>query len=246
MSSASTAVLVAIPVTYFLCGLLMSLYIWLQARRRQIPLQHQHPPPVPLKDSYTPATSTSLQHSARACTAATTTKPSNSQQHAWPTAAKRSAAHSLLGIDQIADVLAAVYPARLRSCRQKELSSETLVGRQSPFQIKCKGMGRFSSDLESAWPQPLQPAWTKQDRLPEQQLWRNSSGGSSFYSRPSSWRSVSDTEGVEEDIVCWPGVGLGITVGWEPPSRRSSMLLPSSPTREKPSCVVDTVLANWI
>jgi hypothetical protein len=246
MSSASTAVLVALLVTCSLCGLLMSLCIWLQARRRQIPLQHQHPPPVPPKDSYTPATSTSLQHSARVCTAANTTKPSNSQQHAWPTAAKRSAAHSLLGMDQIADVLAAIYPARLGSCRQKELSSETLVGRQSPFQIKCKGMGRFSSDLESAWPQPLQPAWTKQDRLPEQQLWRNSSGGSSFYSWPSSWRSVSDTEGAEENVGRWPGAGLGITVGWEQTLARSSRLLPALPTREKPSYVIDTVQANWI
>jgi hypothetical protein len=73
MSAASIAALVAILVTFFLCGLLMSLHIWQQARRRQIPLQHQRPPPVPLKDSYTPATSISSQYSARAYTAAATT-----------------------------------------------------------------------------------------------------------------------------------------------------------------------------
>jgi hypothetical protein len=246
MSATSTAGLITMLVVFFLCGLLMFLYIWLQARSRQLPPQHQHPPPVPPKDPYTPAASISLQHSAKACTAATTTKPSNSRRHAWPTAAKRSAVHSLFGMDQRADGLAVVYPARLGSCGQTDLSSETLVGRQSPFQIKCKGIRRFSSDPESAWPQPLQPAWTKQDRLPEQQLWRNSSGGSSCYSRPSSWYSVAELQEREEDVECRLVAGLGLTAEWDQILTCSYKPLPALPTEEKQGCALGTVVENWI
>lgn len=260
MYTTAIAGLIALVVACFLCGLLMFLYTRLRACCRQLSTQQQHPPPVPLKDFYTPATLSSLQHSARACTAATTTNPRNSQQHAWPIVAKQNVPSSPLGMVQCAEVLAVVNPARLESSCPTDLSSETLVGHHSPLEIKCNGIGRFSLDLESAWPQPLQPARTKQKYFPEQ-LWRNSSGGSSFYSqpsswcssggsgfysRPSSWCSISDTERVEENIKHWPRASLGMIVDQEPTPARISRLLPALPTRKKHSSTTDIVQVAWI
>jgi hypothetical protein len=211
MSAGFLARLVVMPVALFLCGLLLSLYIRQWTRSKRPATGHQYSSPFPRKDPYTPATSVGSRRDAGACTAATITRPNYSQRHTQPTVANHSEAHNTCSINRGADVLATLRPARLGSCRRVDASLESPIDPRHPFQLKCVPAGKVSLHLESAWLQPLPPVWAELEGLLEQPLWRNSSGGSSCYSRPASWYGVIVTREPRE-----AGMKCGFRAGPRP------------------------------
>ncbi len=234
MSALSVAGLVLVAVAFFLCGMLISLYIWRQTRSRHLAIQYQHCPSLLEKRQLrTPATPTSLQHYTKACGATATTQLSSSQWYAQATVTDEYRTHNAFSTNQSADVLTAIRPARLQNYKQVDSVIESPIDRESPFQLKRASARRFSSDLERAWPQLLPPAQTEQEGLLERLLWRNSSGGSSCYSRPSSWYSVAGTEQSEEATNCGFRAGSGPTTRIDQALAHRQKALPPVPTTKE-------------
>lgn len=246
MSTAFIAGLVAVPVVFFLCVLLVFLGTWAQMQSTSSATRHRNPLPVPAKDYHSPATSTGSFKCAGVRSVATLSRPVHSQWHARPKVTDQRAACSTFKIYRGADALAAAHLPSVKSYSQVKAIVEPLIDRKSPFPLPCGSAQRVSLDLESAWPQPLQPAWTEREGLLEQQLWRSSSGGSSCYSRPGSWRSVSDTEELAENLDCGFGAGPGPMVRLNQTPARSYKALPAVPIQEEQSCFSDMVATNRI
>jgi hypothetical protein len=205
------------------------------------------PLPVPTKNYHSPATSISSFGCAGVHNVAAASRPVHSQWHARLEVADQSAVCCTFHIYRGAEVLADAHLSRDKSSSRVKAIRESLIDRQSPFLLKCGSAQRFSLDLESAWPQPLQPAWTESKGLLEQQLWRNSSGNSSCYSRPASWYGVAVTgELSEADLDCGFRAGPGPTIRAGQTTARRWKALPPVPTQEEQSCVVDIAATTLI
>ena len=245
MSTALLAGLIVIPVAFCLCILLVFLGVWAQMRGRNSATRK--PLPVPTKNYHSPATSVSSFKCAGVHNVAAPSRLVHSQWHARPEVADQSAACRTFTIYRGADVLADAHLPRVKGYSQVKAIMEPLVDRQGPFPLTCGSAQRFSLDLESAWPQPLQPAWTESKGLLEQQLWRNSSGNSSCYSRPDSWYDVAVTGGLREaDLNCGFGAGPGPTVRAGQTTARRWKALPPVPTQEEQRGVVDVAATNGV
>lgn len=136
----------------------------------------------------------------------------HAQWLAQPEQASWSAGRILDTVPQGTKVLAAVHTPLLRGWQQPVTMTESPIDRTSPFQLKQESTRTVSQDLEEgAWPKPLQTTLTAEEEpLLAQQLWRSFGAGSSLYSRPSSWGSVSTTdkrgaEGLERGLGAGPG-----------------------------------------
>lgn len=170
MSTASMAGLLVALVAFCLCGLLISLHLWQQARRRKPAAQHQYQSLVPESKAYTPGTSTGSHRTLGASGAAIVTRPSYSQQRIQTTAANQGTAHHPFLPNRGADVISAVRPARLGSSRRAGTGLDSLIDRSSPFQCKGSYARRCTSDPERAWPQWWHAAGAEQENIVEQRL----------------------------------------------------------------------------
>lgn len=183
-SALSVAGLVVIPVAFFLCALPMALYVWPRLQSKCLAIRNASPPPVPEKDSHAHLVSKVLPKRAMEQNVAACITPVHSQ---WLAPAKEAGSGGGDGnawnVSQDAD-----HPIA-----QSTAGLESPVDPRSPFRFEHKHTSRFGLDLERAWPLPLQPVKIAQKDAVEQRLWRGSDCGSSWYSRPSSWYSVSNT-----------------------------------------------------
>jgi hypothetical protein len=210
----STAVIVgivAVPVALFTCALLAFICIWARVHYTRLAAGYQSRPPVPEKDYARPSRVTRCRKGT------SDGRPPTAQQHmarvplVTTPCASYITLHSSSGAESASSTTLAT-PAQLeqeteREAKKRQKNEEGL--RELPLldpifslQVEGRQSRAFNVDLEGAWPEPLQRARIKQATSRELQRWRNSSGGSSFYSRPSSWRSVSDIDELEELITC--------------------------------------------
>lgn len=209
--------IVAIPVALFMCALLAFIYIWARVHRTRLAARYQTRPPVPEKDYAQPSRVIRWEKGT------SDYRPPAAQQHiarlplVTTQCASYTTPHSILGAEFASSTTLAT-PTELeqgteRETRKRQEDKGAVCELPSLGPIfSSQGEGRQPSaldrDLEGAWPKPLQLARLKQTTRREPQQWRNSSGGSSFYSRPSSWRSVSEIDELEAIITCKPGVDL--------------------------------------
>lgn len=184
MSTASMVRLISVLVAFCLCGVLVVLYLWQRTRSRHVVVQYHHGSSLPGEKLHAPAASVSSRCSVYS--AATPIRPSHIKRDYWTPATDQSTAPATFHVNRGVIGLAPVQPARLGSCRRAAITLESPIDRGSPFQLKRGSARRFTSNSERAWPQPFLLAETELDNLLKQQPWRNSSGGSSCYSRPSS------------------------------------------------------------
>lgn len=193
MPTKYTAALAVILVAFVLSGLLM-LFIWLQTRSKQL-ATHGEEDPYTFKDKlHTPRR---LHQSARLCSALPVT---NTSHRGWTAHAKTNedAAPDTLHIKRGSATLTTAQPVWLGSRRQLDAVLDSPIDYRSPSGSKRKSLRRFTSDPECAWPKPLLLTKTQQRDSLEQQPWRNSRGGSSCYSRPSSWYSAANRSELQE------------------------------------------------
>jgi hypothetical protein len=219
----STAVvvgIVAIPVALFTCALLAFICIWTRVHRTRLAAGYQTRPPVPEKDYAQPSRVTRWGKDTR------DGRPPTAQQHmarvplVTTQCASYTTLHTTLGADFASSTTLAT-PTELeqeteRGTRKRQEDEGAVCELPSlatifSSQEEGRQLSAIDVDLEGAWPKPLQLARLKQATRREPQLWRNSSGGSSFYSRPSSWRSVSDIDELEEIITCRLGAHLELS-----------------------------------
>jgi hypothetical protein len=196
MFAISTTGLAVTLLAFFLCGMLLMLCIWLQKRSIQLMTQHEQYPHMVRKNFYTHSTSGSSHQSDGLCSAATVTTPNHNDWTAQITTG-HNLTPSVLRVNQDEDVLATIRPARLANCRQENTNFGLFSDERS---VSISGYERargLDLDLERGWLQPLSPTWSEREGLLEQQLWRNSSGGSSCYSHPSSWYGSANAEEVQ-------------------------------------------------
>ena len=218
----------------------MILYLWQRTRSRHVVVRYHHGSFPPEEKLPAPATSASSRCSVYS--AATPIRPSHNKWDYRTTATDQSTAPATFHIDRGVATLATVQPARLESYGQAAIALESPIDRRSPFQLKRGSARRFVSNSERAWPQPLLLAETEQDNLLEQRPWRNSSGGSSCYSRPSSWYSVADTgEPPARELSCGFGAGPGPTIQADQPIDYRHKALPPLPKQESSRCMPSTV-----
>jgi hypothetical protein len=162
---------------------------------------------------HTPASSTSSFNCSRAKAVAASTTLVHSQWHAQKRPADRTASYGMQSIYQSIEELATTQSPRPQGHKQSGAIAESLLDDRGSYQPKDASARRLGLDLERVWPQPLLPAQTERSGRQEQWLWRNSSGGSSFYSRPSSWYSVTDAGEQEGAVVEYAfGAGPGPTI----------------------------------
>jgi hypothetical protein len=242
MPVASITGLVIVSAALCLCGLFSLLYVWRQRRSRRA-LQYQHHPSLLTDKLYSPVSSASPRHVAERAAPRT----SRCQWRTQTAAADQSAAPSTVFAGQSADAVSAVPPARLRSSTQAAAGLEPPIHTTRPFRLKRGSARRFVANPERAWPQPLLLAQTFQDSLVEQRMWRSSSGGSSCYSRPSSWYSVGSRDGLgEADTYRELEAGSGPTLQADKVMMHRHKALLPLPTQEEQYSVFKKQATNMI
>lgn len=209
MSSTSITGLLIVPLAFFACGLLISLYVWIQARKKRLVIRHQ-PQSIPSKrDFHTPTIPGTIPQSSMAYT----TPPAITSRFSWsstcPTTATQDEVKTpVTDILQKRDTIASINLPPPDSFLYPNSSLQLFCNNTSSFQTQKKSTERSSVESQRVWLQPLPLVWKKKETCQEQRVWRNSSGGSSYYSRPASWYSTPDTRALEEARLEF-GLGAG-------------------------------------
>ena len=240
--------LVTAVVACFLCALLTLLYAQRQGNGRKSSRTPKSLLPVLEKNYYhTPTLSTSSFGCTKANSAATSTTPVHSQWHTQPSTADHRAGYSTPIAYQSAEVLAAAHAPRLHSHNPLGTTLALPTDSRNSFSLKSASARRLGLDLERVWPPLLPQVQTERNSWQGQLLWRNSSGGSSCYSRPSSWYSISSTEELgEADLSCGLGAGPGPTLYAQHTTAYRYKALPPVPAQQEQSNTENIAAVNRI
>ncbi|KAH9861339.1 hypothetical protein J1614_011085 [Plenodomus biglobosus] len=240
MSVEYAAGLAVTLVAVILCGVLLLLCAWLQVHNRQLAPQQQKKFPHKLGEKFhTHINPGKLQRSEGFRSTATVTHPSNSRCAAQTTA-DQDTARNAFHVGRDAAAPATLQLVRLGNCRRSDAVFESSLDCGSPSRWQRESTGTFSSELDCAWPRPLVITRNNQQDPLKQQVWRNSSGGSSYYSRPSSWYSAANTGELEDtglSRVCRAGPGPTVWIDQSAIFRYKA--LPPIPTQEEERCAGD-------
>ena len=238
---AGLAVTVAV---FLLCMLLALLRICLHRTRSATSPKRPKALPPMLEKFYCHTSTSSASSFGCSQSKATTFSPTpvRNQWHTLARAADHRAACNTHSICQSAEVPAPGQSTGTQGREQAVISPASLledIGSSLPNDASAR---RFGLDLERVWLQPLPSAQIERDSLQKQSLWRNSSGGSSCYSRPSSWYSVADTgEPPARELSCGFGAGPGPTIQADQPIDYRHKALPPLPKQESSRCMPSTV-----
>lgn len=213
MSATSFTGLLIMPLAFFMCALLILLYVWLQARREQLAIQQRYQSLPSKRDLFAPTVSNKIQHGSQAYTAFPATTSRFSWESTYPiVAANCGIKVPAATIKQESDIHSPIRSTPPKSFIDTNSTTELLGNCRNLFQLKEGSIKRSSLESESAGLQPLPLVWTKQKTFQEQRIWRNSSSGSSCYSRPASWYSVLDLERGEDTTSL---IRIGLTTQQE-------------------------------
>lgn len=191
---------------------------------------------------YTHAISTSSFGCAGASTVADSNTPAHSQWHAQPSAIDYRAACSTQSDRHSAEALPTIQKPKPQGRSLLDATVALPTDCRNSSLLDDAPARRLGLDLERAWLKPLPLAHTKSFRLEEQLLWRNSSGGSSCYSRLSSWYSVANAGGSqEEELRCELGAGPGPTIQVDTLAEYRHKALPPLPKQTSNRCMTSTV-----
>lgn len=195
-STAHRLVLVVVSIVSVLFALLICLYIWRQICCRFVAAEKQNALFALEKAASSPAALTDLYRGTTAHNAPTVDTTVLTKSYFQPDSVSQPTAGRTFSIYRGTDILDAVYlpPIRVEGSYQTHGSADSPTNCQSPPNLNRECAGRSSAGLTISWPQLYLPTQDKRSSSLGQ-TWRNSSGGSSYYSRPSSWYSVSDARG---------------------------------------------------
>lgn len=241
---AGLAVTVAVLL---LCMLLALLRICLHRTRSTTSPERPKALPPMLEKFYCHTSTSSTSSFGCSQSKATTFSPMpvRNQWHTLARAADHRAACNTHSICQSAEVPAPGQSTGTQGREQAVISPASLlddIGSSLPDDASAR---RFGLDLERVWLQPLKSAQIERDSLQKQSLWRNSSGGSSCYSRPSSWYSNSSTGEFEATwLIHGLSLGQGPTMHVRSATADMYKALPPLPTQRGQDKSRDDVVAG--
>lgn len=228
--------LVIAIVACFLCALFALLYARSQMSGRELSQKPRSFLPRRKDDYYhAPTMSTSSFGCAEVSRTAAVATLVHNEWHTQPSKTDSRAAHGMQDDCQSTEVLAsAPGNPELEGYEPSDSLVVLLTDCRGLVLSESTSARRLGLDLERAQLQLLPPAHTKRGSSQEQLLWRNSSGGSSCYSRPSSWYSVPTTEEPGKiDLGCGFRGGPGPTIRTHHATAYRYKALPPTPVRKE-------------